>query len=112
MMGTNAQAAIPQLQAAIRSPGLYPPGIAAFALANSGQDPETWMPVILELIRDKNSGRRIVTIKYLGLIGNKARAAVPIIITALTDNEELVREAAAEALKKIDPEAAAKAGVK
>ena len=48
----------------------------------------------------------------LGAVGERlAQAAVPAITAALKDENEYVRGAAASALKKIDPEAARKAGI-
>jgi HEAT repeat protein len=49
--------------------------------------------------------------RSLGQIGPAAKAAVSALIDALKDEDKDVRTAAAEALKKIDPEAARKAGV-
>ena len=107
-----AQAAVPQLMAALKDIYLNTRCRAASALANSGQDSRTWMPVMLELVRHKESYVRRDAIYMLGRIGTKAHGAVPPLLTALADNNEWVRNVAAEALKKIDPEAAAKAGVK
>lgn len=38
-------------------------------------------------------------------IGPEAKAAVPILVEALSDRERAVRERAAEVLKKVDPSA-------
>jgi len=45
-------------------------------------------------------------------MGTKASAAVPMLLEALSDNDQEVRTHAAWALKRIDPAAAAKAGLK
>ena len=45
-------------------------------------------------------------------LDNQARPVVPALLDTLKDEVPAVREAAAEALRKIDPEAAAKVGVK
>jgi HEAT repeat protein len=47
----------------------------------------------------------------LGYFGPAARSAVPLLLVALKDPIDEVRHGAAEALKKIDPAAAAKAGL-
>ncbi len=113
LMGTNAQAAVPQLAMAARNAsGSDTRRYATLALANSGQDTQTWLPMALELVRNTNSYTRASTVFLLGQIGNRAEATVPALLTALADSDEHVRKNAAEALKKIDPEAAAKAGVK
>jgi HEAT repeat protein len=54
--------------------------------------------------------KRAATI--LAEFGREARAAVPALVTALRDLDPGVREAVADALKKIDPAAAAKAGLR
>jgi HEAT repeat protein len=50
----------------------------------------------------------------LGGVGKEAAAekVVPALIQALKDPDSQVRRAAAEALKKVDPEAAKKAGLR
>jgi HEAT repeat protein len=48
----------------------------------------------------------------MGEFGTNAEPYVPTLISLLKDPENQVRERAALALKQIDPEAAAKAGVK
>ena len=55
---------------------------------------------------------QITSIRVLGECGSDAKGAVPSLITALKDPQVGVRLAAGEALLKIDPEAAKKAGVK
>jgi HEAT repeat protein len=50
--------------------------------------------------------------QVLGEFGAGARAAVPGLLQALRDREGAVREAAAAALRRIDPKAARKAGVR
>lgn len=52
--------------------------------------------------------------RTLGQIGPAAKDAVPALIKAARDkkNKPLVQAEAAQALKKIDPEAAAKLGIK
>lgn len=50
-------------------------------------------------------------VELLGNLGTNASAAVPALLEAIKGTNSAVAEAAAHALKKIDPEAAAKAGV-
>jgi HEAT repeat protein len=52
------------------------------------------------------------TISALGEFGDRAKPAAPILQHFLNDEDHFVRKEATNALKKIDPEAAAKAGVK
>jgi len=92
-------------------------------------------PVLINALDDKNTFVRYRAFFGLGEIGPPAKAAVPALRKVLADKENAteslpklprllpgiieeyktyksVHEAAADALKKIDPEAAAKAGVK
>jgi HEAT repeat protein len=55
---------------------------------------------------------RIIAIRALGEYGGDANAAVPQLLEALKDPNYSIRNSATNALKKIDPEAAAKAGIK
>ena len=55
---------------------------------------------------------RYPAIKALKPCGIRARSAVPALLECLNDRERFVQDAAAQCLKAIDPEAAAKAGVK
>ena len=48
----------------------------------------------------------------LGVFGPDAKSAIPALSKSLNDSDENVKNAVREALIKIDPEAAAKAGVK
>ena len=50
--------------------------------------------------------------QILGELGPGAKEAVPALLQSLRDRENAVRDAAAAALKQIDPKAAAKAGVR
>jgi HEAT repeat protein len=49
--------------------------------------------------------------EMLGRVGKDAKMALPALVGALKDREMVVRLAAARALLRIDPKAAAKAGV-
>jgi hypothetical protein len=74
------------------------------------------LPVLIELLRDRDPVLRRYAADCLGDLGPKARAAVPALLRALRDQEKggffcTVSEAAADALKQIDPETAAQAGV-
>lgn len=73
---------------------------------------ELAVPDLLRLLDDKDAKARVLGITVLGIIGPKAKAAVPALVKALEDKDAQVREVAADALKMIDADAAAKAGVK
>jgi len=48
----------------------------------------------------------------LSTAGSTAKAAIPALVSSLNDPDGQVRTMAGQALKSIDPDAAAKAGVK
>ena len=54
---------------------------------------------------------RLNALEALARIGVKAQAAVPTLLDALKDTDPVIRYWAADTLKKIDPDAAKKAGV-
>ena len=55
------------------------------------------------MAKDKSALTRTLAIEYLGTLGEKGRAAVSTLETALKDEDKDVRKAAA-ALKKLRPE--------
>ena len=67
---------------------------------------------LAEALRDENAYVRHDAATTLGKFGTDAKPTVPDLIVALSDKEPRVRTAAATALKAIDPEAAARAGVR
>ncbi len=61
--------------------------------------PEAIPPLMVRVLQDKNRGVRAEAAKSLGLIGHEK--AILVLEPALKDKSEYVREAAAEALKRI-----------
>ena len=78
---------------------------AAYALWNIDGQFDVALPVFLEALR---SGDPYPAVTFLGEIGPAAKAAAPELAKLLDDNDAGVRTATAKALKKIDPEEAAK----
>jgi len=70
------------------------------------------MDALIAALKDGSSmeGRRMAA-EFLGEMGSDAKDAVPVLLIALTDPLAGVRGRAAESLIKIDPQAAAKAGL-
>jgi len=67
---------------------------------------------LVAALRDKDAMVRGTTAHLCAGLGPKAKAAVPTLIAMLKDEKEgNVRSLAGDALKKIDPEAAKRAGV-
>jgi HEAT repeat protein len=80
-------------------------GYAAMALAQIADRDKNVVPALIEALQDENAGVRMSTAEALGHAGQGATAAVPGLISRVTDPREeiLVREFAISALAKIDP---------
>jgi HEAT repeat protein len=63
-------------------------------------------------LNDSENFVREEAIKSLQIFGPEAKPAVPALIKLLHDNDDSIREQATNALLKIDPQAAAEAGLK
>jgi HEAT repeat protein len=83
---------------------------AAEALWKVSGDAGRAVPALASRLGDPNSQDAAVQALYR--IGAKAKAAVPALLAAVKDRNRLFRESVAMALKKIDPDAAARAGIK
>jgi HEAT repeat protein len=69
--------------------------------------------VLVDNLQHPNAGVRKLIVTIISLLDTSAnKQAVPALIQVLRDADPKVREAAADALRTIDPEAARKAGVK
>jgi hypothetical protein len=108
-LGPTAKAAVPSLiQALNRSDGLDEAAIRA--LGNIHSDPDVVIPLLIPyLTNDAVNDQAAIA---LGKYGRLAMEAFPKIVPLLKARDKEARWAAAVALKQIDPEAAAKAGVK
>jgi HEAT repeat protein len=85
---------------------------AAQALVQVQANPGLVVPALMKCLKDSDSDVRVQAASALGQLGSAAKAAVPALVTLLNDPKYSVRLNAGDALKAIDPEAAAKAGVK
>ncbi len=70
------------------------------------------VPVLIDYLNDSNSRVRVDAALALASYKADAKSAVPELIDLLNDKGKGVKKAATLALKQIDPEAAAKAGLK
>jgi HEAT repeat protein len=113
-IGPSAKIAIPLvLQAATNTNCDWRVRYAAVkSIYDMHADPQIAMPVMAICLTDTNPNIRGWTCNVMGEFGTNAEPYVPALISLLKDPDNLVRERAGMALKKIDPEAAAKAGVK
>jgi HEAT repeat protein len=79
--------------------------------ADCAQDDAT--NVLAEKLTDSDGHIQYYAADALGRLGPKARAAIPALLGALNDaSSNFIRQHVADALKKIDPDAAAKVGIR
>jgi HEAT repeat protein len=118
-IGPDAGEAVPALIGALRDKDNRVRMDAAMALFKIGPDAREAVPALIaamQAVENKTSVMNIgVSIRAeaaqaLGRIGPDARAAVPALTVALRDDDPVMRTAATEALRRIDPEALDKAG--
>jgi HEAT repeat protein len=109
--GPAGQAALPIVTERLKDNSSRVRVCAAGALWAIAHRTNEVMGVLTETIHNEDSTTRALSANYLGLVGPPARPLVPALLAALKDNKD-VAEQAAEALRKIDPEAAARAGVR
>ena len=81
-------------------------------LAVAGGPPQQVMPVLLKALGDRNLSDRVRVAQALGRMGTNALPAVPTLVSLLNDPNFSLRCLVTNTLKAIDPEAAAKAGVR
>jgi HEAT repeat protein len=112
-MGPVASEAVPELIRSLEDPDLGIRVSAAQALGDIGQAPEQVVPALLEILegyRTEAASKAFVAARAaesLGKFGAQAKEAVPVLRALLNDKNGLVRSAATNALRKINPEAAA-----
>jgi HEAT repeat protein len=70
------------------------------------------VPALVEALQDENKYVRHDAATTLGKFGSAAQEAVPALVAALKDADSTVRHAAGAALKKIDPDMAARMKVR
>jgi HEAT repeat protein len=75
------------------------------------EGPDTVPAVVAVLREGKSPAAREGAIAALRIMGPKAKEAVPALLEVCNDKDGVFRSEAASALKEIDPEAAARAGV-
>jgi HEAT repeat protein len=74
-------------------------------------EPEVVVPILMKTLNPTNDILS-TTITVLGEFGESAKPAVPALLRYLNNTDQYIRYVTTNALKQIDPEAAAKAGVK
>lgn len=111
-LGTNSDAGIPLILAALQSTNS---GIQTTAISTLGRihgRPELCVPALIPLLKGTNIAVRRTSMGAIRAFGPAAKAAVPEIIRNLNDSDAWVQRQATNALREIDPMAAAKFGIK
>lgn len=108
--GPAARCAIPVLIQAVKGNDAPVRGTAVSALGEIGCEPDVVIPALIACLGDDDVNDEAA--EALGKFGSLAKAAVPKLIPLLKVPDKDLHTAVVEALRKIDPEAAAKAGVK
>jgi HEAT repeat protein len=108
-VGPAAKEAAPALRDLMRSqyPVVQVCGAAALWRVPGDADPA--QPLLLEALKQSSSVRDVAARK-VGEVGPAARAAVPSLLELRNHPEAHLREIAADAVRKIDPAAATRAG--
>jgi HEAT repeat protein len=109
-LGPAAKAAVPSLILVLKGTDIGMKASAMEALGKIHSDPDVTIPLLVPYLT--NDALNDCAASSLGDYGSLAREVFPKIVPLLKDKDKSVRRAARSALKKIDPEAAAKAGVK
>ncbi len=85
--------------------------LSASGLGRMGESNEVWLPSLTSVLNHTYSDLRAKAVVAFEEFGEASKPAVPRLCELLNDPDERVRVAVTNALFKIDPDAAAKAGV-
>jgi len=115
-LGPVAGDALPSLIKCLKDPEFTVQSDAILGLGEVHQEPERTVPILVEILARPQNPRHSVTLRAnaiwaLRQFGAQAKLAVPELLRLLNDEHVGIRSDATNALKAIDPEAAAKAGV-
>jgi HEAT repeat protein len=113
-IGPAARAAIPSFLKEAASPKPLARYWAVKVLADLHLDPPLVVPALMKAMSDSNENVNVRVLAGIGLrsFGAEARPAGLALVPLLGDSNQAVRYAATNALEAIDPDAAARAGVK
>jgi HEAT repeat protein len=103
-IGASHQALVPFLISKLKDESPETRGTAIIGLGRIGPDAGPAVPLLIELLEDETPLVQRLAAETLGSIGPRAVAAVPALKAALQADPGL-RKVAAEALKKIEPDA-------
>jgi hypothetical protein len=116
-LGPVAREALPSLINCLKDPEFKVQSEAIMCLGNIHQEADRVIPILVKLLNNTQKpdpwrSHTFAALWALGQFGAQARPAVPVLLGFLNDSNESIRVEATKALKAIDPEVAAKAGVK
>jgi HEAT repeat protein len=111
-IGPSAKQAVPLLLRCLDDTDRHVCAAAARALGSIHAESALVVPALAKCLGNHDHRIRSSTARALGQFGADAKSAVPALVKLLTDTDPMVKDAAMTSLKTIDPEAAAKAGVK
>jgi hypothetical protein len=111
-IGPPAKPAIPALLKGLKTTNDLVRLYTVAALNGIHSEPESVVPELVRLLRDSDAEVRMLAAAALGNFGTNAESAVPDLIVMLNDGNGPTREMTTNALKQIDPTAAARAGIK
>ena len=103
--GTKASSAIPELRQKLKSRDPFEKTVAAWAIVNIAPKPElikTAVPILVEALNHERPTVRAKVAETLGRVGRNSARVRTALITATKDEDQEVREAATEALRKLD----------
>ncbi|PWU18134.1 MAG: hypothetical protein C5B50_09845 [Verrucomicrobia bacterium] len=112
LIGPRARSAVPDLIKVVKGKDPATRPGAALALGQIQHEPQTVIPVLIGLLDDPQEDVPENAIEALGDFGALSKAAVPKMLEMLKLPDKDMQVALRTALKKIDPEEAAKAGIK
>jgi HEAT repeat protein len=102
LVGPGARRALPALEKAIKDPDKEVRSQSIHTLGKLGKDAAEAVPLLTDaVVDDKSTEVRLAAIQALGEMGDTAKSALPALMNAVMDPKKDVREAAEEAIKKI-----------
>jgi hypothetical protein len=112
LLRADAKSATRDLITLLSDPSPDVRGRALWALGQIKSDPAIVIPALANCMNDTDARVRANVVSVILVYGEAARSTVPFLLKAISDPEPRVRVSARHALMKIDPEAAANAGMK
>jgi hypothetical protein len=109
-IGPAAEEAVPALLRCLGDSATRDNAFAA--LRSISAKPDVVVPVLIGHLGSPAMDQQAWALKCLGEFGADAKTALPAVLTLLDDHQLYVRQTATNALRKIDPAAAAGVGVK